>query len=201
MAQGCDEAKLLRQVRAIGKLNAKLRGFRVLTGAEVNIREDGSLDVADAALAQLEVVGAAVHSHFRQPRAEMTRRLVRALENPHVDILFHPTGRSLGHREAVDVDLDALIAAAKRTGTVLEIDAMPDRLDLPDEAVRKAVEAGVRLAIDSDAHQTAHLAYADAFGIAVARRGWATPADVVNAWPVSRCLAALKGARPRRRRR
>jgi DNA polymerase (family 10) len=201
MAQGSDEAKLLRQARAIEKLNAKLRGFRVLTGAEVNIREDGSLDVADAALARLEVVGAAVHSHFRQPRAEMTRRLVRALENPHVDILFHPTGRSLGHREAVDVDLDALIAAAKRTGSVLEIDAMPDRLDLPDEAVRKAVEAGVRLAIDSDAHQTAHLAYADAFGIAVARRGWATRSDVVNALPVTQCLAALKGGSSRRRRR
>jgi DNA polymerase (family 10) len=199
MARGCDEAKLLRQVRAIGRLNAKLRGFRVLTGAEVNIREDGSLDVADEALARLEVVGAAVHSHFRQPRAEMTRRLVRALENPHVDILFHPTGRSLGHREAVELDLDALIAAAKRTGTVLEIDAMPDRLDLPDEAVRKAVEAGVRLAIDSDAHQTAHLAYADAFGVAVARRGWASRADVVNALPVTQCLAALKGGRKGRK--
>ena len=201
MAHGCDEAKLLEQAEAIRKLNGRLRGFRVLSGAEVNIREDGGLDVANEALAQLEVVGAAVHSHFRQPRAAMTRRIVRAMENPHVDILFHPTGRSLGHREAVALDLDALIAAARRTGTVLEIDAMPDRLDLPDVAVRRAVEAGVRLAIDSDAHQPAHFAYADAFGIAVARRGWARQADVVNALPVTKCLAALKDARARRRRR
>jgi DNA polymerase (family 10) len=201
MARGCDEAKLLEQAEAIRELNAGLRGLRVLTGAEVNIREDGSLDVADEVLARLEVVGAAVHSHFRQPRAAMTRRLVRAMENPHVDILFHPTGRSLGHREAVALDLDALFSAAKRTGTVLEIDAMPDRLDLPDQAVRKAVQAGVKLAIDSDAHQPAHFAYADAFGVAVARRGWATRADVVNALPLAGCLAALKGARARRRGR
>jgi len=201
MARGCDEAKLLEQAEAIHELNAKLRGFRVLTGAEVNIREDGSLDVADEALAQLEVVGAAVHSHFRQSRAQMTRRVLRAIEHPHVDILFHPTARSLGHREPVDLDLDAVIAAAKRTGTVLEIDAMPDRLDLPDAAVRKAVEAGVKLAIDSDAHQPAHLVYADAFGVAVARRGWARKADVINALPVTNCLAQLKGARPTRRRR
>jgi DNA polymerase (family 10) len=117
-----------------------------------------------------------------------------------VDILFHPTGRSLGHREAVALDLDALIAAAKRTGTVLEVDAMPDRLDLPDEAVRKAVGAGVRIAIDSDAHQPVQLGYADAFGVAVARRGWARRADVVNALPVAKCLAALKGARRKRTR-
>ena len=198
MARGLDEARLREQAEAIRKLNERLRGFRLLSGAEVNIREDGSLDVADEALAELDVVGAAVHSHFHQPRAAMTRRILRAIENPHVDILFHPTGRSLGHREAVALDVDALVAAAKRTGTVLEIDAMPDRLDLPDEAVRKAVAAGVRLAIDSDAHQPAQLAYADAFGVAVARRGWARREDVVNALPLAKCLAALKGGRRRR---
>jgi DNA polymerase (family 10) len=201
IANGCDEKRLLRQAEVIRKLNTRLRGFRVLSGAEVNIRADGSLDVADEVLAQLDVVGAAVHAQFRQSRAEMTARLVRAVESPHVDILFHPTGRSLGHREAVDVDLDALVAAAKRTGTVLEIDAMPDRLDLPDEAVRKAVEAGVRLAIDSDAHHPDHLAFPDEFGIGVARRGWARRADVVNTLPVAKCLAALKGARGRGRAR
>jgi DNA polymerase (family 10) len=201
MARGCDEKKLLEQAEAIHELNAKLRGFRVLTGAEVNIREDGSLDVADEALAKLEVVGAALHTHFRQGRAEMTRRVLRAIENPHVDILFHPTARSLGQRAPVDLDLDAVIAAAKRTGTVLEIDAMPDRLDLPDAAVRKAVEAGVKLAIDSDAHQPAQLGYADAFGVAVARRGWARAADVINTLPVAQCLAQLKGGSATRRRR
>jgi DNA polymerase (family 10) len=197
MARGSDEKRLLEQAEVIHKLNQTLRGFRVLAGAEVNTRKDGSLDVADAALAKLDVVGAAVHTHFHQGRAEMTRRVIRAMENPHVDILFHPTARSIGHREPVDLDIDAVIAAAVRTGTVLEIDAMPDRLDLRDEYVRKAVDAGVLLAIDSDAHQTGHLAYADALGVAVARRGWARKSDVVNALPVTKCLARLKGGRTR----
>ena len=200
MARGCDEAKLLEQAEAIRKLNRRLRGFRVFSGAEVNIREDGSLDVADEALAQLEVVGAAIHARFRQSKTQMTRRVLRAMENPHVDILFHPTARLIGRREAVALDVDAVIAAAKRTGTVLEIDAMPDRLDLRDEYVRKAVSAGVKLAIDSDAHDPSHLAYADEFGVAVARRGWARKVDVVNALPATRCLAQLKDARGRRRR-
>jgi DNA polymerase (family 10) len=199
MARGLDEARLAEQGAAIDALNQELRGFRVLRGAEVNIREDGSLDLADAALARLELVGAAVHSHFRQSRAEATRRVVRAVENPHVDVLFHPTARSLGHREPLQLDIDAVIAAAKRSGTVLEIDAMPDRLDLPDEYVRKAVAAGVPLAIDSDAHQPGQLACADALGVAVARRGWARREDVINTLPVRECLARLK--RPRRRRR
>jgi len=199
MANGCDEKRLLEQAASIRELNEKLRGFRVLSGAEVNIRKDGSLDVADAALAELEVVGAAVHTAFRQRRSEMTRRVIRAMENPHVDVLFHPTARSIGHREPVDLDIDAVVAAAVRTGTVLEIDAMPDRLDLRDEYVRKAVEAGALLAIDSDAHQPGHLAYADDLGVAVARRGWARRADVVNALPVARCLARLKDGRRGRR--
>jgi DNA polymerase (family 10) len=199
MARGSDEERLLEQAEAIRKLNSRLRGFRVLSGAEVNIREDGSLDVADEALARLDVVGAAIHSYFHQGRAEATRRVIRALENPHVDVLFHPTARSIGHREPVDFDIDAVVAAARRTGTVLEVDAMPDRLDLRDEYVRKAVEAGVLLAIDSDAHQPGQLAYADELGVAVARRGWARKADVVNALPVGRCLARLKdAARPGR---
>jgi DNA polymerase (family 10) len=177
----------------------------VLTGAEVNIRPDGTLDVADEALARLEVVGAGIHSAFHQPREEATRRVVRAMENPHVDILFHPTARSIGHREPVDLDIDTVIRTAVRTGTVLEIDALPDRLDLKDEYVRKAVAAGAKLAIDSDAHQPSHLACADDLGISVARRGWAASGDVVNALPVERCLAQLKDgrsarARPRRRR-
>jgi DNA polymerase (family 10) len=200
MAGGCDEKKLLEQAEAIERLNRKLRGFRVLTGAEVNIRKDGTLDVSDEALARLEVVGAAVHGMFHQSRAETTRRVLRAMENPHVDILFHPTARALGHREPLDLDIDAVIRTALETGTVLEIDALPERLDLRDEHVRKAVAAGVKLAIDSDAHQPAQLACADEFGIAVARRGWARREDVVNALSVERCLAALKDGRAGRRR-
>jgi DNA polymerase (family 10) len=200
IARGCDEARLLEQIDAIRRLNGRLRGFRVLTGAEVNIRADGSLDIADEVLAQLDVVGAAIHAQFRQSRAQVTRRVLRAIESPHVDILFHPTARLIGRREAVALDVDAVIAAAKRTGTVLEIDAMPDRLDLRDEYVRSAVSAGVKLAIDSDAHHPSHLGYADELGIAVARRGWARKVDIVNALPAPRCLAQLKDARGRGRR-
>jgi DNA polymerase (family 10) len=192
MARGLDEKRLLEQAAAIRKLDARMRGFRILSGAEVNIRKDGTLDVADAALAKLDVVGAAVHSFFDQPRDAMTRRVIRALENPHVDVLFHPTGRLLGRREPVALDIDAVIEAAKRTGSALELDALPDRLDLRDEHVRKAVAAGVRIVIDSDAHQVAHLHYPRDVGVAVARRGWARKADVLNTLPVGRLLAQLK---------
>jgi DNA polymerase (family 10) len=198
MARGLDEERLRAQADAVRKLDRRLRGFRVLTGAEVNLRADGSLDVDDAALAELDVVGAAVHSHFDLPRDAQTRRVLRALEHPHVDVLFHPSGRALGRRPPIALDWDAVFAAAHRTGTVLEVDGMPDRMDLRDEQVRAALQAGVRLAVDSDAHRTAHLEYADRFGVATARRGWATRDDVVNAWPVERMLASLKGARGRR---
>jgi DNA polymerase (family 10) len=199
MAKGSDEKKLREQIAHIRALNRKLRGFRVLTGAEVNIRRDGSLDVADGALVDLEVVGAAVHSLFRLPRAEATQRVIRAMESPHVDVLFHPTARQLGRREAIDLDIDAVIAAAKRTGTVLEIDGIPDRLDLKDEYARKAVAAGVPLVIDSDAHHPSQLRYADEFGVAVARRGWVSRKDVLNVLPAEKLLARLKGSRRRRR--
>ena len=189
---GLDEQRLRAQARAIAALNKKLRGFRVLSGAEVNIDRDGGLDIADAVLAELDVVGVAVHSHFHLSRAEQTARLIRAMENPHADILFHPTTRVLGKREPIELDIDAVIAAARRTGTVLEIDALPDRLDLKDEYVRKAVAARVPLVIDSDAHAVAHLRYPDDYGISVARRGWATKRDVINTLPVEKFLARLK---------
>jgi DNA polymerase (family 10) len=211
MTGGLDEARLLEQAAAIRALDRGARwgnGFRLLAGAEVNIRKDGTLDIADDALAQLDVVGASVHSHFDLPREEMTRRMVRAMENPHVDILFHPTcrrfdlsglsGRGSGgpwHRVPVDVDLDALIAAALRTGTALELDAHPGRLDLKDEHVRKAVAAGAPLVVDSDAHSVAELRFPDEFGIGVARRGWARREDVLNTLPVEEFLARLKGGR------
>ncbi len=193
MTFGADEAKLREQGMAIDALNARLRGFRVLKGAEVNIRKDGTLDIADEALAELDVVGVAVHSHFGLPRAEMTARVLRAMRNPHADILFHPTARILGKRDAIDLDLDAVIACARETGTILELDAYPMRLDLRDDHVRKAIAAGVKLVIDSDAHAVAHLAYPDAYGIDQARRGWATRDDVLNTRPLDDFLAGLKG--------
>jgi len=201
MTRGADEKKLARQMKEIDALNAKLRGFRVLRGAEVNIRRDGTLDIEDGALAALEVVGVAVHSHFDLPRAEMTERVCRAIRNPHADILFHPTGRMLGKREPYAIDLDEVIRVARETGTALEIDAYPDRLDLADEAARRAVEAGVRLTIDSDAHAAAHFAALD-YGVAVARRGWVEARHVLNTLPVDGLLAALKdGARRKTRGR
>jgi DNA polymerase (family 10) len=124
------------------------------------------------------------------------------MQNPHADILFHPTGRLLGRRPAYDVDMDAIIAAAAATGTVLELDAYPERLDLHDEHLRQAVRAGVPLVINSDAHAAAHLTYSRDYGIGQARRGWVTARDVLNTRPVGAFLAALKdGRRPRERRR
>src|SRR6185503_899028 len=143
MVGGSDAAKLRRQMQEIERINRSLPSFRILAGAEVNIDREGTLDIDDETLAALDVVGIAVHSHFSLSRAEMTARIVRAMRNPHADILFHPTGRKIGKREAYDVDMDAVIAAARETGTVLELDAYPDRLDLRDEHVRRAIAAGV----------------------------------------------------------
>ena len=192
---GLDERRLREQREAIRTLNRRLRGFRVLAGAEVNIDRDGGLDLPDALLAELEFVGVAVHSHFHLPRAEQTARVVRAITHPHVDAFFHPTARKLDRREAIDLDIDAVIAAANRSGTALEIDAYPDRLDLRDEYVRKTVEARVPLLIDSDAHAIAHLRFPEEYGIGVARRGWATKRDVLNTLPLATFRARLKRAR------
>jgi len=191
MTGGLDEKKLLRQAAEIDKLNKKLSGIRVLKGAEVNIRKDGSLDIADEALAKLDVVGISVHSNFKMTKKDMTERITRAMENPHADILFHPTGRLIHKREAYDVDMDAVIAVAKNTGMVLEINAFPERLDLRDQDIKKAKEAGCAFAIDSDAHATEHILYLR-YGVGQARRGWVEKKDVVNTWPLKKMLSFLK---------
>ncbi len=193
MTGGSDEKKLLKQMAEIDKINRSLKGITILKGAEVNINKDGTLDIKDEVLARLDVVGIAVHSHFNLPKREMTERIVRAMRNPHADILFHPTGRVIQKREPYDVDMDALIKTAKETGTVLEIDAYPDRLDLKDGHIRKAVEAGVKLVIDSDAHSVNHMRFLE-FGVAQARRGWAEKKDVINTRPLKEFLKCLKGA-------
>ncbi len=203
MTGGADAEKIARQMREIDRLNRKLDRIRILKGAEVNINRDGTLDIPDEALAALEVVGVAVHSHFDLPRREMTDRIVRAMRNPHADILFHPTGRRLQKREPYDVDIDAVIAAARETGTVLELDAYPERLDLRDEHVRRAIAAGVPIVVDSDAHDVRHLAFPRRYGVGQARRAWATAADVLNTRPVDELLSKLKdgAARTTRKRR
>jgi DNA polymerase (family 10) len=195
MTGGSDATKLRKQMREIERLNQSSGGLRILKGAEVNINRDGTLDIDDDTLAALDVVGIAVHSYFNLPRAEQTARIVRAMQNPHADILFHPTGRKIGKREPYELDIDAVIAAARETGTVLELDAYPDRLDLRDEHVRKTIAAGVPIVIDSDAHSVKHLAFPRAYGIDQARRGWATAADVLNTRPLDAFLAALKDGR------
>lgn len=176
---------------AIDRLNRNLSGIRILKGAEVNIRQDGTLDVQDDILAKLDVVGVAVHSNFKMAKHDMTERITRAMENQHADILFHPTGRLIHKREPYEVDIDALMRQAKKTGTILEINAYPERLDLKDSDIRKAVDAGVKMTIDSDAHSTEHLHFLK-YGIAQARRAWAEQKDIVNTQPLDKFLASLK---------
>ena len=192
MTHGLDEKRILKQMEEIDRLNKKFVGkIKILKGSECDILKDGTMDLPDDILAKLDVVGASVHSYFNLPREEQTARIKRAMENPHVDIIFHPTGRIINRRDAYDVDMDELIKTAKRTGTIMEIDAYPDRLDLKDEHIRKCVEAGVKMSIDSDAHSPKHFPYLE-YGIAQARRGWAGKRDIINTRSVDDMLRLLK---------
>jgi DNA polymerase (family 10) len=179
VARGLDAIRLTRQGGDIDRLNAKLSGITVLKGIEVDILEDGSLDLPDAALARLDIVVAAVHSRLDLPRAEQTRRLLKALDHPYVRILAHPTGRLIGEREGSEFDMQAVIRKASEKGVALEINAHPDRLDLSDTVCQAAREAGALMAVDSDAHSPFDL---DALplGIGQARRGWLEKKDVIN---------------------
>jgi DNA polymerase (family X) len=184
----CDHAKRLkdgrleRQADEIAALNERVDGIEVLSGVEVDIRADGSLDVADEALAERAWVMASVHSGFDKPRAELTRRIAAAMENPHVDCIGHPTGRKINRRDSYDIDFEALLEKAVETGTFLEINSQPDRLDLIDTHARAAAEAGVRIVISTDAHRVHELDYLG-LGVAQARRGWLTADRIVNARP------------------
>lgn len=192
LASGLDENELLEQAGRIVELNDRLKGsFRILSSAEVNVMKDGSLDISSNVLDKLDIVGAAIHSNFNLPVEAQTERLVKAAKNPSVDILFHPTGRLINKREGYPVDIEKVIEVARDTGTILEIDAHYDRLDLKDEYVRMAMKKRAKLVIDSDAHHPIHYAYL-VFGIAQARRGWATQMDVLNTLPADRLLKALK---------
>lgn len=195
MTHGLDARRIVQQMKGVDKINSRFSQrtshFRILKGTECDILKDGSLDLPDGVLKQLDVVGVSVHSFFNLPREEQTKRIITAMQNPHVDILFHPTGRLIQRREPYAVDIDEIIRVAKETGTILEIDAYPDRLDLKDEYIRKAVAAGVKLSIDSDAHAPQHFSFLE-HGIAQARRGWAEKKDIVNAWPVEKMLGFLK---------
>jgi DNA polymerase (family X) len=187
VARGLNPARLSRQMDEIDRLNDKLRGITLLKGIEVDILADGSLDLPDKVLSRLDVVVAAVHYKFDLPRQTQTERVVRAMDNPYVSIIAHPTGRLLGQRDPYDIDVERLIAAARERGCYLEINAEPDRLDLIDIHAQAAKSMGVKIAISSDAHSTAALGYMR-FGVDQARRGWLEADDVIN----TRSLAALK---------
>lgn len=196
MTGGLDESKLAKQGKKIDKVNAKYKiqntKFTILKSAELNILKDGSLDINDKALAKLDIVSVSVHSHFNLPEKEQTERIIRAMKHPLVNILFHPTGRLIQKREAYAVDMAKIIRAAKEYGVALEVNASPERLDLKDTHIRMAVEAGVKLVINSDAHAVSHFDFLN-FGVAQARRGWATAKNVLNTLPCDQFLKTLKG--------
>ena len=172
-----DELK--RQIERVAKVNEKIEGITVLAGTETNVLPDGTVDYEDDLLAQLDWVVASVHTSFNMREENMTARVITALEHPQVDVLGHPTGRLIGRREPYALDLDAVIEAAVRTGTFLEINANPNRRDLNESYAREAAAAGVKLVIDSDAHGTETLANMR-YGVATARRAWLTKDDVAN---------------------
>ena len=191
VAHGMDKRRLLAQVEAIDKLNAKLKGFRILKSMEVDILEDGSLDMPDDALKELDLVVGAVHSKFDLPAKQQTRRLIRAMDNRHLNIIAHPSGRLINEREPMAMDVERMFHAAKQRGCCLEVNAQPDRLDLDDVHCKLAKDMGLKFVISSDAHSTDGL-NAMRFGVDQARRGWLEPADVLNTLPLSRLLANLK---------
>lgn len=181
----CDHARRLRdgrlegQTREIAALNQRVSGIRVLAGIEVDIRADGSLDFSDEELAARDWVMASIHSGFDGPRERLTDRLVAAMENPHVDCIGHPTGRKINRRPPYELDFERVLGTAVATGTFLEVNAQPDRLDLVDTHARAAVEAGVRIVVSTDAHRVHELDNLE-LGVAQARRGWLTAEQVVN---------------------
>ena len=193
--QRMTDEKMLAQRERVRALAAQFTGgLELLHGTELNIGPDGSVDWGADFLAGFDICVASVHSHFEQSRAEMTRRFVVACENPHVNVIGHPTTRRIGKRPPVEVDFGELFRACARTGTALEINASPQRLDLPSDHIRAARDAGVTFAIDSDAHSVSDLGNMP-YGTGTAQRGWLTPDDVINTWPLDRLRAFLRKGR------
>jgi DNA polymerase (family 10) len=195
VAGGLDVARHAEQAEEIRRVERDLGGrIRILHGSEVEIRADGSLVYPDEFLETLDVVVASLHSSLRQPREKVMRRILGAVANPNVDIIAHPTGRLIPDREGADLDLEALIRAAAKSGIALEINSHPMRLDLEDPYARRAKELGVPLVIDTDSHREQDFQNVF-YGVAIARRAWLTKADVISAWPVDRMVDWLKGRR------
>ncbi len=192
---GLTVERLRQQRQEIDAANAKLSGIRVLQGAEVEIRSDGSLDFSDEVLASLDIVVAAMHTGVRQERDKVMARLLAAIRNPNVDLIAHPSGRLIGEREGADLDLEAIFHAAAERRTILEINAHPSRLDLNDLHARRALDVGCKLSINTDAHEPAGFDVLF-YGVAVGRRAWATVEDIVNAWPLERLLEWIQNKSP-----
>jgi DNA polymerase (family 10) len=195
MTNGLDDKRALAHIKAIRKVDAEMEGrIRVLPGIEVDILADGALDLDDSTLAQMDIIVASVHSHFNQPIEEMTERVLRALENPHVRILGHPTGRKVLSREGYAINIDLIIKRAAELGVAVEHNANPARSDLNDLNLRIAKQFGCKIVVDTDAHSTEELDQIR-YGITQLRRAWLTPADILNTEPTAE--AFLKNLRPK----
>ena len=191
IAGGLSEKEVISKTEKIRRINKGYRDFRLLSGTEADIRSDGTIDYPDDILRELDVVIAAVHSGFKQPKEQITKRILKAMDNPHVDAIAHPTGRLIGTRQAYDVDLEAVLKGAKERGVAIEINAYPERLDLDDIHTRMAVDMGVKLIISTDAHLKEQLNFMQ-LGVAVARRGWAGTKDILNTLSVDDLIKALR---------
>ena len=196
IANGLSAKRLAQEIQEIRKINDKIKGITIVAGSEVDILANGSLDFENELLAELDYVIASVHSGLASPRQKVTMRTLKAMDNPYVNCIGHPTGRLIGQREAMDLDITAVINHAAQTHTALEINANPWRLDLKDIHCRMAIEAGVRLAIGTDAHSTNGLGLMG-YGVATAGRGWATKSDVLNTLSLAKLKSWIKTKRPR----
>jgi len=193
-ANGLDDRRALEHIARIRAANGQFGVLRILAGIEVDILADGTLDLSDEVLAQMDLVIASVHSHFQQGSQEMTARLLRAIDNPQVSLIGHPTGRLLLRRDAYEFDMEAVLKAAARKQVAMELNAYPDRLDLCDRHLRMARELGVKIVINTDSHHTSHLQNIR-YGVLQARRAWLTPGDVLNTLPVEAFVRAMKPER------
>ena len=189
MTFGLDDKRALEHIKKIRA--TKVEGIRIFAGIEVDILADGELDLSDSVLEQMDVVIASVHSHFNQEPQKMTERLLRAIANPHVSILGHPTGRLLLRRDAYEFDMDAVLRSAAKHRVAMELNSYPDRLDLSDLHLRMGKERGVKIVINTDSHHTSHLEKIK-YGVLQARRAWLTKADVLNALPAEKFAKAMK---------
>jgi DNA polymerase (family 10) len=198
---GLDEKQLEERNKEIDRINKRFSAkggsvtggqvFKILKGCEANIMADGSIDINDKTLAKMDFVIAGVHSQMKMTREQMTQRVIKAMKNPHVDIISHPTGRILKRRDEFQIDFDKILKVAKESGTILEINAYPERLDLDDINIKKAKDMGVKMVINTDAHHKDQLRYME-YGVSQARRGWAEKNDIINCWGLDKLLEFLK---------